>query len=131
MVSGKGQFNEDDTSTVARENRSQMIDFTRSDGNTSHRPTADQLDNRVRGGEVNYHRRVYVNEPAATGWRQKVGTALAKDLGLDAKKTWYLSDWPKDYELFVHLKGPVDAPRHDLYLFGELFELSNAAFILT
>ncbi|KIO24850.1 hypothetical protein M407DRAFT_97788 [Tulasnella calospora MUT 4182] len=95
-----------------------MIHFTRTDGDPAHRPTTQQRDSCVVNGDVNFMRTVGVNEPAAALWRKKVGTALAKDLGLDQGKVWYLSGWPVDYELFVHAKGPVNAPRLDLYLYG-------------
>ncbi|KAG8923966.1 hypothetical protein FRC01_012119, partial [Tulasnella sp. 417] len=111
MVAGNGQFNEADKSTVPNEPASQMIHFTRTDGDPNNRPSAQQRDRSVVNGEVNYMRTVGVNEPAAALWRKKVGTALAKDLGLDQSKVWYLSGWPVDYELFVHAKGPVNGPR--------------------
>ncbi|KAG8919648.1 hypothetical protein FRC00_011062, partial [Tulasnella sp. 408] len=125
MVSGYSQFNEADKSTVPKEPADQMIHFTRTDGDPNHRPTAQQRDRRVVNGEVNYMRTVGVNEPAAALWRKKIGIALAKDLGLDQSKVWYLSGWPVDYELFVHAKGPANGPRLDLYLFAPSLETTK------
>jgi hypothetical protein len=118
MVAGRKQFDESDNSPVAREAKNQMIRFPRSDGDASRRPT--NLDRTPdRSGQVNYHRKVHLNEKPAAGWREKVGTELAKKLdSYDTSKTWYLEDWPEGYELFVHCKGPVDDYRTDLYLFG-------------
>ncbi|KAG8986234.1 hypothetical protein FRB90_004143 [Tulasnella sp. 427] len=116
MVAGHGQFNEADKSTVPKEPASQMIHFTRTDGDPNARPTDQQRDRRAVNGEVNFMRPVGVNEPAAALWRKKIGIALAKDLGLDQSKVWYLSGWPVDYELFVHAKGPIAAPRLDMLL---------------
>lgn len=119
MVAGHGQFNEADKSTIPKEPANQMIHFTRTDGDPNSRPTTQQRDRLVVNGDVNYMRPVGVNEPAAALWRKKIGIALAKDLGLDQGKAWYLSGWPVDYELFVQAKGPANGPRLDLYLFGE------------
>lgn len=131
MVAGTGQFNEADKSTVPKEAPGLLIHFTRTDGDPEFRPSAQQRDRRVVNGEVNFMRTVGVNEPAATLWRKKIGIALAKDLGLDQSKIWYLAGWPVDYELFVHSKGPENSPRLDMYLFGEWVALLSLSLPLT
>ncbi|KAG8894707.1 hypothetical protein FRB99_001042 [Tulasnella sp. 403] len=118
MGGSTAQLNESDNTPLPRERPDQMIRFERSDGDPAHRPSAQQMDRGVVNGEINYMRKVHVNEQASTNWRKKIGTLLQKDLGLDPKKQWYLAGWPAGYELFVHLKGDKASPRMDLYLFG-------------
>lgn len=89
MVAGAGGFDENNNSPIAKEPPEQLIHFERSDGDASARPTTAQLG----GNKDNYHRKVYVNEPACVQWRAKLGTALHRDLGLDVNKQWYLADW--------------------------------------
>ncbi|KAG8878338.1 hypothetical protein FRB97_002592 [Tulasnella sp. 331] len=118
MTGSGALFSEGESDPVAREPRDQMIRFNASDGDASARPTESMLDRTVSNGEVNYHRKVNLNENACKTWRKKIGVALARDLNLDSTKEWYLADWPQNYELFVHLKGSKANPRHDLYLYG-------------
>ncbi|KAG9007468.1 hypothetical protein FRB93_007883 [Tulasnella sp. JGI-2019a] len=118
MVHSGDLFNERESDPVAREPLDQMIRFNASDGDPTERPTALMQDRSVVNGEVNYHRKVNLNESACKAWRKKIGTTLARDLNLDLTKEWYLAGWPQNYELFVHLKGPQYKPRHDLYLYG-------------
>lgn len=121
MVAGAGQFNEADNSLVAREHHSQLISFDPNvtDGRPDHRPTL--LDRgRDPDGNVNYYRKVFLNEPAARNWRKKIGDAIATFRNLDKRKEWHLASWPKDYELYVQCKGHWSNPRQDLYLFGTL-----------
>ncbi|KAG8961715.1 hypothetical protein FRC03_005042 [Tulasnella sp. 419] len=100
----------------------QLIHFRRSDGDPTARPPADKLNGPSNpGGFVDYMKKVGVNEAPAKLWRQKLGNALRKDLGLSMNKQYYLAGWPRDYELFVHYKGESKAgtlPRNDLYLYG-------------
>ncbi|KAJ3743590.1 hypothetical protein DFH05DRAFT_1557935 [Lentinula detonsa] len=69
-------------------------------------------------GQVNYMHYVPLDEGMAIKWRVQVGQALANGLNWPKGSAYVLQDWPADYRMFIHHKGPASNPRQDVYLFG-------------
>ncbi|KIJ55353.1 hypothetical protein M422DRAFT_41343 [Sphaerobolus stellatus SS14] len=96
--------------------------FRRSDGDQSKLPT-DKLDPTPAEGEVNFMRPVSLTESLSVRWRTQVGKGVAKLLGkpVYSHKDWnnyILEDFPENYQLYQHNKGPPRNPRTDPYLYG-------------
>lgn len=59
-----------------------------------YRPPASMRDRTIdAAGEVNYLRKVFLNENACKLWRQKIGTNVSRDLNYPGDKEWYIYDW--------------------------------------
>ncbi|KAJ4475059.1 hypothetical protein J3R30DRAFT_3295061 [Lentinula aciculospora] len=69
-------------------------------------------------GQVNWMQYVPSDEGMAIKWRVQVGQALANALNWPKGPNYVLQDWPADYRMFIHNKGPASNPRQDVYLFG-------------
>ncbi|KAJ4466097.1 hypothetical protein C8J55DRAFT_609374 [Lentinula edodes] len=69
-------------------------------------------------GQVNYMQYVPSDEGMAIKWRVQVGQALANAFNWPKGFNYVLKDWPANYRMFIHNKGPVSNPRQDVYLFG-------------
>jgi hypothetical protein len=114
------------------------IDFVRSDGDENRWPTNTTREVDAQG-HVNYMRPVPLDEPGlSVKWRIEVAVALAVLLNLPGTfffgaiqykrltlcylegPPYVLREWPRGYRMYDHLKGPQDAPRHDIYLFGKI-----------
>ncbi|KAF9454321.1 hypothetical protein P691DRAFT_717785 [Macrolepiota fuliginosa MF-IS2] len=97
-----------------------FLDFPRSDGDDTKWPT-----NTIRvvdaEGQVNFMELVDIDASAqARKWRATVGKAIALKMEMPGDSNNYvLRDWPHNYRLYDHHKGPAHNPRHDLYLYGE------------
>jgi hypothetical protein len=110
------------------------IELLLSDGRASNRPMPDRtVPPEPEDEECDYY------APAGSNtdkdWRTKVGKHLAQMMGLDSRacvhcllidllpdalvgKTWRLSEFPANYQLYTHSKGLVASPRKDHYLYG-------------
>ncbi|KAF8643034.1 hypothetical protein AX16_009278 [Volvariella volvacea WC 439] len=95
----------------------EYLEFDKSDGSPGLWPTATT---RIvdREGQVNFMQLLDLDSPTAAKWRTQVGKAIALDLKLPGGKSYVMRDWPTGYRLYDHHKGPADAPRHDVYLYG-------------
>ncbi|KAJ3909951.1 hypothetical protein F5879DRAFT_1070501 [Lentinula edodes] len=71
-------------------------------------------------GQVNYMQYVPSDEGIAIKWRVQVGQALANAFNWPKSFNYVLKDWPANYRMFIHNKGPVSNPRQDVYLFGSI-----------
>ncbi|KAF8216578.1 hypothetical protein K438DRAFT_1703576 [Mycena galopus ATCC 62051] len=93
------------------------IDFPRTDGDSSLWPTNNTrvVDHE---GCVNFMQPVGMDEPLSIKWRVGVGDAISVALKLPGDHNYVLRDFPPNYRMFDHHKGPASAPRHDVYLFG-------------
>ncbi|KZO99243.1 hypothetical protein CALVIDRAFT_553560 [Calocera viscosa TUFC12733] len=109
---------------VTRGENAQNVDFVlrfpRTDaGNPPRRPA--NVDPTVVGGMVNYHKPLEPNDPKSVNWRKTIGMHIAEHvLGRtgDDLKQYIIADFPEGYVFYSHLKGSVDAPRTDPYLYG-------------
>ncbi|KAJ4465784.1 hypothetical protein C8J55DRAFT_588044 [Lentinula edodes] len=92
-------------------------EIRRSDGD---RDTWPQNTTRIvdSDGQVNYMQYVPSDEGMAITWRVQVGQALANAFNWPKGFNYVLEDWPANYRMFRHHKGPVSNPRKDVYLFG-------------
>ncbi|KAL0575194.1 hypothetical protein V5O48_006788 [Marasmius crinis-equi] len=91
--------------------------FERSDGTPSQWPK--NTERVVDGdGHVNYMEYLDLNHPVSINWRTGVAKAVAKACDWPAGHAYVLADWPTDYRLYCHQKGPQADPRRDIYLFG-------------
>ncbi|KAJ4464080.1 hypothetical protein C8J55DRAFT_567037 [Lentinula edodes] len=92
-------------------------EIVRSDGD---RDTWPQNTTRIvdSDGQVNYMQYVPFDEGMAINWRVQVGQALANAFNWPKGFNYVLKDWPANYRMFIHNKGPVSNPRKDNYLFG-------------
>ncbi|KIK50604.1 hypothetical protein GYMLUDRAFT_234563 [Collybiopsis luxurians FD-317 M1] len=93
-----------------------FLEIPHSDGDASTWPTNTKKN--IQGGEVNYMQHVATDEGLAVKWRIGIGAALANALQKSKGPNYVLSDWPKNYRMFIHNKGPAANPRQDVYLFG-------------
>lgn len=100
------------------------LTFTRTDGNSDLWPkntTPGAVDG---DGNLNWMRRVPLDEATNQRWRNQIGTAVAKSMNNPGECTEFvMQDWPAGYALFDHNKGkgrnPASADvRHDMYLIG-------------
>lgn len=96
----------------------QWLEFPRSDGDESTWPSKTQRI--VEDGEVNFMKYCHIDEPVCKRYRVAVGDAVARAMELPEieGRPYVLKDWPRGYRMFDHHKGPANAPRHDMYLFG-------------
>ncbi|KAK7061027.1 hypothetical protein VNI00_000762 [Paramarasmius palmivorus] len=92
-------------------------EFERSDGDSSTWPVYTEriVDS---NGHVNYMQYLDLEQAASKKWRSTVGQAVAKALKWPEGHHYVLKDWPANYRMYDHHKGPADNPRHDIYLFG-------------
>ncbi|KDN35069.1 hypothetical protein RSAG8_11907, partial [Rhizoctonia solani AG-8 WAC10335] len=120
MVAGAGMFT--DTGQIGpNEPNSQMLEWPRTDGDASRRPTGVSFTKNVdHGGNVNYYRLVGDTEEASVAWRREIGTYLAEEMNLPKGKVYWMKGWPEGYAFYDHQKGQLPNPRHDLYLCGSI-----------
>jgi len=95
------------------------IDFPRSDGTQTTWPsdTTRVVDHE---GCVNYYDPLPLHHVQHIRWRVLTADALALKYKYDKGPNYVLRDFPENYRLFDHNKGPVSGPRHDVYLYGPL-----------
>ncbi|KAH6915929.1 hypothetical protein BKA70DRAFT_1556492 [Coprinopsis sp. MPI-PUGE-AT-0042] len=93
------------------------IEFPRSDGQTSKWPknTTRIIES---DGMVNYNEYVPLDHPTSQKWRKDVGMMIALDQDMPNPEKVVLRDWPANYRMFIHNKGPPNRPRQDVYLYG-------------
>ncbi|KAF9006127.1 hypothetical protein BDQ17DRAFT_1389700 [Cyathus striatus] len=93
------------------------IDFPESDGSASTWPTNTTrvIDHE---GHVNFMQVQDLMSYSAVRWRITIAKAIAVEMRMPEGPSYVLRDWPDGYRMFDHNKGPVDNPRHDIYLFG-------------
>ncbi|TFK29704.1 hypothetical protein FA15DRAFT_752501 [Coprinopsis marcescibilis] len=98
-----------------------FVDFERSDGDPATWPknVIRTVDNE---GQVNWMQHLPLDDPTALKWRLQVGKHIAADSGVEdpqEKDRWILRDWPTNYRIYDHNKGPDKGNiRHDIYLYG-------------
>ncbi|CAE6454437.1 unnamed protein product [Rhizoctonia solani] len=120
MVAGAGMFT--DTGQIGpKERNTQMLEWPRTDGDASRRPTGVSFTkNEDSEGNVNYYRLVRDTEEASVAWRKEIGTYVAEAMGLPKGKVYWMKGWPEGYAFYDHQKGQLPNPRHDLYLCGSI-----------
>ncbi|CAE6402541.1 unnamed protein product [Rhizoctonia solani] len=120
MVAGAGMFS--DTGQIGpKEPNTQMLEWPRTDGDASRRPTNVSFTKNEDGERnVNYYRLVRDTEEASVAWRKEIGTYLAEELGYPQGKVYWMKGWPEGYGFYDHQKGQLPNPRHDLYLCGSV-----------
>ncbi|EKM50468.1 uncharacterized protein PHACADRAFT_263777 [Phanerochaete carnosa HHB-10118-sp] len=92
------------------------VEIPRSDGDSSLWPK--NTEKKVVSGEVNFMHPVTLDESLSVHWRKELGPRVAAALGLPSGPTYVLKEWPAEYRMFDHHKGPEKNPRHDAYLHG-------------
>ncbi|KAF8906276.1 hypothetical protein CPB84DRAFT_1675815 [Gymnopilus junonius] len=97
----------------------EYIDFPKTDGTQTTWPpnTTRVVDHE---GCVNYYDPLANHHGQHIRWRVLVAEALALEYKYPKGPNYVLRDFPKNYRLFDHNKGPAVGPRHDLYLYGPL-----------
>ncbi|CAE6482273.1 unnamed protein product [Rhizoctonia solani] len=113
---------QNDTGQIGpKEPNSQMLEWPRTDGDASNRPTGISFTkNEDSQGNVNYYRFVRDTEEASVAWRREIGTYVAEAMGLPGGKVYWMKGWPEGYAFYDHQKGQLPNPRHDLYLCGSV-----------
>jgi len=122
---------------IAFKSSTVFLDFPRSDGDSSVRPT-NIIYSVDTEGQVNFHEPLDVEGSGhAKKWRAAIGKAVATKLEMQgdcmpyilpsdrpdfilAGNNYVLRSWPAGYQMYDHHKGPAVNPRHDLYLYGGL-----------
>ncbi|KIJ56198.1 hypothetical protein M422DRAFT_23536 [Sphaerobolus stellatus SS14] len=105
--------------------------FSVSDGDVSRRPD-NMKQPSSSAKEVNWFRSMRMDEKYVCRWRNLIGQGIAMLMNKPNKEKYCLGSWPEGYWMFDHNKGAINAPRHDLYLFGSKLVLrfrSPAEFI--
>ncbi|KAJ7577040.1 hypothetical protein C8J56DRAFT_972179 [Mycena floridula] len=94
-----------------------FVEFPRTDGKKAVWPHNTQriVDHE---GHVNFMEPLEIDTGVPVKWRVTVAEALAKALNWEEGKNYVLKDWPANYKMFDHHKGPQASPRHDVYLYG-------------